>query len=366
MLSSRVKDIWQSGVERISDTLSIPLANLTNREESNRNQRNHSAAVKKRIIASQPTIVFVLSLAGRFQTFLRFLENYEHICLMQPNSMTELLVVLFQEKNIDLLPYYNEVEKLQRKYPQATLNHLTIQGNFSRGIALNQATHSEHIQMDDIIFFIDVDIIFERVSLERIRLNTIKRKQVYLPIVFSQYNPNGWNERITSTNRYHQFVDDDSLNLDYEKGYFRQFGYGICAIYKIDILHPAINGFDTNITGWGLEDVKFLEKIINLNIKSSLSIKNTIDQVPVSSTIPTPISLSSTSLPLTLAIFRAPDPTLVHVYHDIYCDKTLNESQYFMCLGTKANTFGSYKYIESIFINNRTIIDYIAGINKFS
>lgn len=337
-----MKNIWKSSVDRISDTIALSL------NSTSQNRRSKVLPSKKsRTDKVKPTIVFVLPLAGRFQTLQRFLKNYERICLQHPDTQTELLVVLFDEINSNLRPFYDEMDTLKTKYTKSMINYITIQGNFSRGVALNQATHSEHIQPNDIIFFIDVDITFKRTSIERIRLNTKMHKQVYLPIVFSEYNPVVWSG--TAYDSSTEFDENRSLNLDYNRGYFRQFGYGICAIFKADILHPEINGFNDDITGWGLEDVKFLEKLVKLH------------QTPITSflTAPDLNRENSTTVPLSLSIFRTPDPTLVHIYHDIYCDKTLSESQYTMCLGTKANTLGSYKHIESIFMNNQTIIDYM-------
>lgn len=391
MISSKMRNFWENGIGKISKNLPISLINQnsdTSKKFSHRPRNEESPS----------TIVFVLSLFGRFQTFLRFLKNYELVCLKHSETKTELLVTLFQEKNVDLLPYYNEIEKLQRKYPERKLNHITIQGKFSRGIALNSAARSHYIHMNDIIFFIDVDMTFNKITLDRIRMNTIKHKQVYLPVVFSQYNPKRWANPSTTQHRSEPSATESPLDeigasdLGYETGYFRQFGYGICAIYKSDVLHPDIDGFDTDITGWGLEDVKFLEKIIKLNQKPNIAIANTAEaeshvennaqnnnknEENQKASSASPISLSSTSswssaelsespTSITLSIFRAPDPTLVHIYHDIYCDKTLDEAQYQMCLGTKANTLGSYNYIESLFINNRTIIDYISSINSNS
>lgn len=340
MWSQKMKHIWKSSVDRISDTIALSLNSTiqNNRSKVLPSKKSRSDPIK-------PTIVFVLPLAGRFQTLQRFLKNYERVCLQHPDTRTELLVVLFDDMNGNLRPFYDEMDNLKTKYITSIINHITIQGNFSRGVALNQATHSEHIQPNDIIFFIDVDITFKRTSIERIRLNTKMHKQVYLPIVFSEYNPAVWSR--TNHDVSSEFDENAPLNLNNDRGYFRQFGYGICAIFKSDILHPNINGFNDDITGWGLEDVKFLEKLVKLH------------PTPITSFLGGLNPDNLTVVPLALSIFRAPDPTLVHIYHDIYCDKTLSESQYQMCLGTKANTLGSYKHIESIFMNNQTIIDYM-------
>lgn len=308
------------------------------------NQTKNFASRKNRNDQIKPTIVFVLPLAGRFQTFQRFLRNYDRVCLQHPDTQTELLIVLFNEMNSDMRPFYDEMDNLRTKYKTSVINHITIEGNFSRGIALNRAIHSEHIHASDIIFFIDVDITFKQMSIERIRLNTKLHKQVYMPIVFSEYNPTVWSTSNHDSST--EFSDNEPLNINDNRGYFREFGYGICAIFKADILHPDINGFNDDITGWGLEDVKFLEKLVKLQ------------QTPIVSFLKGPDSNASV-VPLSLSIFRAPDPTLVHIYHDIYCDKSLSESQYNMCLGTKANTLGSFKHIESLFMNNKSIIDYM-------
>lgn len=384
MLSSKVRRMWDTSVERISDTLTLP---LTGSNSTDSTQRRRTAMLPaKRSISAVPKIVFVLSLAGRFQTFLRFLANYEYTCLMHPELMTDLLVVIFPDKHTDLSLYYVEINRLRRKHPSAALNHLTLQGNFSRGMALNNATHSAYIDPTDIIFFIDVDVIFKRTTIERIRLNTILNKQVYLPIVFSEYHPQGWSTPFatqTNMNVRRDFSDDVDTDLDNDVGYFRQFGYGICAIFKADIIHPAVNGFNTDIAGWGLEDVKFLEQLIKLNVNASHTLKNesirrndgpfgpennnepSVDKTQRAASTATPAMPVAIQLPA-LSIFRAPDPSLVHIYHDINCDKNLSESQYSMCLGTKASTLGSYRYIESIFMSDRKISDFVTSSNKIS
>lgn len=290
---------------------------------------------------SAATIVFVLPLAGRFQTYLRFLRNFEQTCLQHPETQTELLVILF-DGGSDSHPqsFVDELAQLQAKYTKATMNVIQVDGNFSRGIALNRAIHSDHIQMDDIIFFIDVDITFKRTSIERVRLNTVRHKQAYFPIVFGQYDPSVWQTAPIAD----EFGEDRETDLHSDTGYFRQFGFGICAMYKADILHPGINGFE-EISGWGLEDVRFLEKIVKLEPMPLLAMLKRQNG-------------SATAEPLSLHVFRAPDPTLVHVYHDVSCDRSLSESQYTMCLGTKASTIGSLRYIERIFMGNQSIIEF--------
>jgi chondroitin sulfate synthase len=201
------------------------------------------------------------------------------------NANTDLLLTLFQDASNTTTATLNALAHLKRTYPKRQINHILMSGEFSRGLALDNASRSSYVEVDDILLFIDVDILFTATTLDRIRKNTIQKHQVYLPIVFSEYNP----KRITSnadsggglsssgqvmvgsgaatSTSYRSFSAEadyqhaygvyvkhlQQLQIDNESGYFRQFGYGIVAIYKSDILHPDIDGFVTDIKGWGLE-----------------------------------------------------------------------------------------------------------------
>lgn len=60
-----VKNYWNSGLEKLSDTFAI-------RGGGEKNYGEISTAAKSKI-------VFVLPISGRFETFLRFLNNYEEV-----------------------------------------------------------------------------------------------------------------------------------------------------------------------------------------------------------------------------------------------------------------------------------------------
>lgn len=364
-LSAKVKDLWNTGLGRFGE-----LAIGDSRGKASDPKLTYGSMENKKI-------VFVLSLAGRFNTFVRFMRNYEEVgsrnsaflfngkisispqvCLL-PGQNTELLIVLFDDSKTNMSLYYDHLTAITERNLDAVINFITLAGAFSRGKALDTAARSEYIGMDDIIYFVDVDITFRAESLDRIRQNTIAQKQVYLPIVFSQYDP----QRIN--NGYLDDVLSSSDDISYGAGYFRQFGYGICAIYKADIMNAAINGFNTDITGWGLEDVKFLEQIVKLNQQPRQLLLNLADNSTLTNSTTTTSttnrfandSAGKPSAPLRLSIFRAPDPTLVHVFHPIDCDPKLDEAQLQMCVGTKANTLGSYAHIESLLFSDRNVVE---------
>lgn len=307
-------------------------------------------------------IVFIIPLAGRSETFMRFLRNFEQVALKQ-DQRTDLLVSMYIDPSDSPL-IRGLLDHLRLHYPQNRINYLQLHGNFSRGVALDRAIKSPFCKQDDILFFIDVDMIFTQRTLDRIRANVIRNRQVYLPIVFSEYDTHpealgrtyqDSGSKPITTEHLHRYSDDSrnfssSYPVTNRNGYFRQFGYGLAGIYKSDILRPDLGGFNTDITGWGLEDVKFLESIIAANLKGSQRLLDVADGKV------DPFQDPHRQQQQELSVFRAPDPSLVHIFHPINCDRNLEEAQYKMCLGTKANTLGSFRTLEERFLHDRELL----------
>ncbi|XP_067639978.1 LOW QUALITY PROTEIN: chondroitin sulfate synthase 1 [Eurosta solidaginis] len=331
------KHILRTGMERISRHLTLPGLPAANDlfDSTTENAR----------------IVFVLPIADRYATFKRFMETYERVAIKQ-DTKCDLLVVIFGDIS-NVQGHLQLLLELRQRHIYQHINYIQRNEEFSRGVALDVAARSSYIQNGDIILFIDVDMVFELETLQRIRLNTLQGRQVYLPIVFSQYDPKRRSERDKETT-VEAFTPAEEISN--ESGYFRQFGYGICAIYKSDILDKDINGFDKDITGWGLEDVKFLDKIVKVGNRRNDFLVNTAE-------VPRQYNDAAQNM-RRLSIFRAPDPTLVHMFHDISCDVKLDAPQYNMCLGTKANSLGSTRLMEELFYNNQENINFIIDFNR--
>ncbi|XP_061401845.1 chondroitin sulfate synthase 1 [Musca vetustissima] len=322
------KHILNQGVEKLSNHFSLPGILPSSRTSS---------------VGANSKIVFVLPIAGRLSTFKRFLDTYESVAIAEDKNC-DLLVVIFGSQD-EIRDHLELLRQLKSRNIYQQINYIQRQEDFSRGVALDTAARSSYIQDDNIILFIDVDMVFKLETLQRIRMNTIQGSQVYLPIVFSQYDPK---------RQQQEFIAPEEITN--ESGYFRQFGFGICAIYKSDIMDESINGFDKDITGWGLEDVKFLEKIVKNGHQQNTFMVNTAE-------VSEDYNAKAAQL-RRLSIFRAPDPSLVHIYHDISCDVNLEVAQYNMCLGTKANSVGSTKLMESIFFNSVDNLEFIKEFNR--
>ncbi|XP_070543158.1 chondroitin sulfate synthase 1-like [Ptychodera flava] len=250
---------------------------------------------------SKHTIHFVLPLAGRFETFKRFMENIERACLITKEDV-KLVIVLFKTANNDQsLEIVKLIAVYQQKYPHTELRIVNAVGEFSRGLALELG--ASQFPGDALMFFVDVDMYFTAGFLNRCRQNTKQGQQVYYPEVFSQFEPKVVYPRKRSTS---------NIIINKESGIIRSYGFGIVCAYNGDVSH--VGGMDASIVGWGMEDVDLYNKFIKSNI----------------------------------TVFRAPDVGLVHIYHEILCDPNLDPKQYQMCLGSRASIYGSASQLSDI------------------
>lgn len=254
------------------------------------------------------TIHFILPLSGRFDTFQRFMSVYEDVCLKNKANVA-LYVSLFKNKDFseDFDKSIDLVQKYLVKYRSAKIQVIpVVDVEFARAYALQLGV--DKCVNDCLLLFIDVDMIFNTRALWNVRMNTIKNKQYYFPIVFSEYNPLIVYDPDYATENS-QTIPRDYFCVTEQAGYFRQFGYGIVSLYKSDLL--TISGLNSNIKGWGLEDVQMFDKCVSSN----------------------------------LSIFRSADSNFVHAYHTVLCDNSLDLVQYKMCQGTKSNTYANYEQL---------------------
>ncbi|CAD6241274.1 GSCOCG00002607001-RA-CDS [Cotesia congregata] len=273
------------------------------------------------------TVHLVVPLSGRFKTFKRFIKNYEQVCL-STNAKTELLIVLYPHKLEDSVDStFNLVDSIKLKYENAKIKILLDKDNlFSRAKALDLAI--KHLNNEDLVLFIDVDLVFTHEALQRVRLNTVINKKMYFPIMFSQYDPYYvyYFEKSNRDKKKNQF--GDLANLSEPMGYWRLFSFGIVSLYKRDYL--KIGGFNLSIEGWGIEDLDFYDKSVRSYI----------------------------------TVFRAPDVNFVHVYHKITCDEKLSITQKTMCEGSKYETLASKDTLMKIICNGSDYLTFAKKKNR--
>lgn len=79
----------------------------------------------------------------------------------------------------------SELKRIKEKLGDVAVQWTLINGDFSRGLALTTgAEHIEALDEDPLLLMIDIDIVYTREAIERVRLNTIKGRQIWYPVVF--------------------------------------------------------------------------------------------------------------------------------------------------------------------------------------
>ena len=232
---------------------------------------------------------FLVPLEGRLETFRRFMENFELVCLKQLQRVK--LVVAYSSTVSSPLHHKAIMKEYQDKYPEAKLMWLNVEGNFSRGISLTLA--ADKFDQTALLFFCDVDLVFNLEFIDRCRMNTAIGKRVYFPIMFGQLDPELTYLNKTKLGSYFTINEDAVI--------WRSYSYGPACMYHHDF--NAVGGFDTSIKGYGSEDVDLFEKFVRHP---------------------------------GIEVFRAADPGLIHVYHPVKCDPNLDSLQLTLCQGTKA------------------------------
>lgn len=184
------------------------------------------------------------------------------------------------------------------RYPEHEIRYIPVAGEFSRGLALEIG--ASQYKNDSLLFLCDVDVVFNSSFIDRCRSNTIQGRSVYYPILFSQFQT----ASVTASVRNNPYL------LDKNFGYWRSFGYGLLCVYQSDF--AATGGYDTSIHGWGMEDVDLFSKFVSQ-------------------------SLTKSEKKVTARAMRVEEPSLIHIYHTVKCDSSLQENQLRMCLSSRAS-----------------------------
>jgi chondroitin sulfate synthase len=258
--------------------------------------------------SSPVPIHMIVPVSGRLQTLKRLLTNFDHVVLRTNDSdlfNIHLYIILMEtaedsgERMSTIVDY---IKKFLGNHLSSRIHLIEVpNGNFTRGYARSYG--ASRFNDTDLLFFIDLDMVFTRDLFSRIRHRTIYNKQVYFPIIFSQYDPHYWDKREILTNF-------SSFHLRDDIGYWRQYGFGMLGIYKADLRQTG--NWNVIISGWGKEDVEIYDKLVQ---SSSLN------------------------------VFRTIDNSLMHIFHTKECSTALRHDQMNMCKGTKSITLGSQRVL---------------------
>lgn len=234
----------------------------------------------------QTIVHFIVPLANVNQRFVEFMSMYEEIAFKTKDKV-HLIIAVYGKKDIKFVQ--DVLSPYQQKYYEALITVVEGSGDFSRGKAIHlgmQQLHSE-----DLAFICDVDMVITEGFVDRCRKNTIRGKRVYYPEFFKLYN---LDYVYRNGAKY-----PNTVNMKRKHGHWAYYSFGMLCIYQSD--YTGVGGMNTNIKGWGEEDVKFFEKVIRKK----------------------------------LDVLRAPDTGLSHRWHEKMCPKTLASTQYKHCLSSR-------------------------------
>ncbi|RXG68717.1 Chondroitin sulfate synthase 1 [Armadillidium vulgare] len=137
------------------------------------------------------------------------LVNYELEVLRRKRNVG-LTVSLYGPKDDERKTNARMVSWYKEQYPQAPLFY--IQGDTLNSKSKALALAASDLNDDSLLFIIDVDMVFKAEIFDRIRWFTIPGKQVYFPIVFSEYSPNMSREKNVGS-EYEHFQVKNSMNV---------------------------------------------------------------------------------------------------------------------------------------------------------
>ncbi|KAK3875602.1 hypothetical protein Pcinc_019534 [Petrolisthes cinctipes] len=204
--------------------------------------------------ASLPTaasINIVMPLEGRIDTLRLFLENLQQV-IKESHLRLGLTVVYFEDGKSEAAR--TTLQEAASVTPDLVTHFLLLQPQqFSRSRALKEGVEQSNVTAP-VVFLCDVDVLFTSTFLHRCLATPVRGKQVFFPMVFSQYNP----ELVYALHGRRQPHPLQTLSVQDNEGFWRVWGHGMMCVYKSDFL--AINGFNPSKTGWGGEDLNFLSK----------------------------------------------------------------------------------------------------------
>lgn len=233
------------------------------------------------------TVHFIVPLANVNARFTEFMFMYEDIAIKTSQNV-HLILVVYGSRDIVFVKDF--LGPFQQKHSSTMVTVLEGTGDFSRGKALDLGMSQLH--PEDLAFMCDVDMSVDHGFIDRCRKNAVRGERVYYPEFFKLYN-------LDYVYRGKGVKYPSSVSMKRQHGHWAYYSFGMLCIYKSD--YTLVGGMNTNIRGWGEEDVAFFQKVVRKK----------------------------------LDVFRAPDTGLSHRWHEKTCPRTLSPTQYTHCLTSR-------------------------------
>nr|XP_002130637.1 chondroitin sulfate synthase sqv-5 isoform X1 [Ciona intestinalis] len=332
----------------------IPPARKRLHHHSNTMVRYQEPVLPVSFDSSKDRVLFVIPLHGRYRALELFMERYKRDFLNPlkegkiANTLSgnvQLVIVLLgargDEHDMNRASAYL-LHSYQQEFGTSLIRyHIADTGKrqFSRGAGLQLGSLVAGI--NDIVFFMDIDMIVTPNLVAQCRRNVKHGKQAWYPIPYSQYDPdrqcydgslarsvdersilNGADPAGDSSlgrSGARETIRQTPLTLEEDRGFWRDFGYGIACFYNTDFVSSG--GFDLSIEGWGEEDVRLYKAILASGVD----------------------------------VFRSKQSDLVHIYHTKHCDQRLVGEQARSCHRTKASHYASQMCLAKTYFQRNNL-----------
>lgn len=237
----------------------------------------------------------------------RFIKNFQYEILNYPERKHQFtLTILYFFHNNSLI---NFLHQYSVRYPLIIRLVIFNESEYTYNRGLGRQLAMKYFTNNQLLFFLDVDLIFTGQSLINTRhllihQLTISSCAVYFPIIYSDFS-----------NRFNH----SSNNLGKNFGLFSIYGFGNVAVRKADL--ERIGGWEINNHHWGNEDVNLFAKFVNFSNQCS--------------------------------IFRSVEPGLKHIYHKKMCYGIDDIIRKKICLDAEATLFASQIDMVNYILNKK-------------
>lgn len=250
------------------------------------------------------TVVNIVINVGQSTDLTNFLQMYEEVCL-KPKLKSHLHIVMFG-KNGKVL---SKVSQLLSRYSKEHISTYELSTSTSAFSYSQGFSHVANLLEDgDLMVFFDYNFVFTTDFLDHCRMNTVKGKQVYFPILFSFYKPDLVQQHLQRPLQ---------MLISADTGFFLRYNYQVVSIFKSDF--ASMNGFSssTQSNTHMNDDVKFVDKVLSTDIYA----------------------------------MRALEPYLRRHYRPRTC-KGLSGSAHLACMNSRADAIGSKKILGSLLVSH--------------
>lgn len=177
-----------------------------------------------------------------------FLEFFETECL-KDNEAVQLHLVFFHHDE----PMTVKIKQIEHIYKHARIKRHEIKGHFfSATYAYNYV--ATKLAGNELMVFFDMSFHFTLEFLEHCRMNAVRGKQAFSPVLFAFYKPD-------LVKKYAQKPPQTLITTD--TGFFLRYNYQVLALYKSDYF--AVGGF-SNLKGPGSDDIRFTDRLLQSDI----------------------------------------------------------------------------------------------------